>query len=83
MPNNPRYDPEGPDAADDDLMDEGFSWDTDTTTCPKCGAAVLEDQGRCNACGYWLTQRDRCRWPWWVVAVALLAAAGLLMLQVL
>ncbi|MBS3820657.1 MAG: hypothetical protein GVY16_01735 [Planctomycetes bacterium] len=78
-----RDDPEGPDIADDDLMDEDLRWDTDTTACPRCGAALLEDLGRCNACGYWLTQRDRRHWPWWVVALAILAAAGVLMLQVL
>ncbi len=77
------YDPEGPGPADDDLMDESFSWDKDTVECPECGAPLLADVGRCHACGHWLTRSEQRRWPWWVLLLVGLAAGSFLLLQVL
>lgn len=84
MASDASYDPEGPGPEDDDLLDEGFSWDKDTLACPECGAPILADLGRCQACGHWLTARERRRHrPWWVWVLVAMAASAFLLLQIL
>ena len=68
-------DPDGPDHADADLLDES---DTDTVACPACGAQIYEHADRCNACGEWIVHRSSI-WSrkalWWIILAILGIAA--------
>ncbi len=78
MPRDPHSDPEGPDDADADLLDDDAA---DTRPCPGCGADIYADAERCPACGEYLTASggSRAAWasrPWWWVLLALAGIAA-------
>ena len=66
-------DDEGPSQADLDELDDDS---IDVAPCPACGADIYADAERCPHCGRYVTPgRGAVRWPWWVAAAALAAAA--------
>ncbi len=81
------------DSPDDELRDDEYpdepdgDDDTDTFTCPNCGAEVYEDAIQCPSCGEYITpiEGPLSGWPvWWLVlgfvgiAATILALGGLL-----
>ncbi len=72
---------------DDEYPDEPADEDTDTSTCPHCGAEVYEDAVQCPVCGNYITfsRNPLAGWPAGLlllglvgIAAAVLALAGLL-----
>lgn len=82
------------DSPDDELRNNEYpdepaedDWDTDTVTCPHCGAEVYEDAVQCPECGNYLTFSGSplAGWPvvWLLlgllgIVATVLAVAGLL-----
>ena len=73
-------DPDAPQDGDLDAEDD----ETPTVACPNCGQSVAEIAERCPHCGDWIVVgAGRPRTSRWLIAAALLAAAGLLAWQLL
>jgi DNA-directed RNA polymerase subunit RPC12/RpoP len=79
----PRH--EGPDHADQDLMDDA----ADLIDCPHCGGEIYAYAERCPQCGTWLSMkhrepkglaRHRRFRRWWPVVVGLVILAFVLWL---
>ena len=79
MTDNRWFEDPGDELDDDEYPDENDDDDgqSDTVSCPECGAEIYEDSVRCPACGHYVTSGVRSVWsgrsPWWI----LLGLAGI------
>lgn len=72
---------EGPQEVD--LRDLGEQGESETITCPACGAEIYEQAQQCPFCGEYIVQSTAMStpggWKWLVIALAALGLVVLLM----